>query len=343
MNIPIILPKAITFLTTFGCTAACENCCFQCNPKYKKRMTLVEMERYLDLCLEEFPSVKMVVFSGGECTLLKQDLINMISYASSKGMRTRIVTNGWWAKSYSIADEKIKELKNAGLDEINFSTGDEHQEWIPFKNVRNASVATIRNGLLCAINVETKDGSNFDINKILKKDKVLHAITDFTGSKDNKSSIHIERGIWAPINKKCKGNITYNNFKDSINFKRCEHIFSVIPINPYGEVLACCGITCENNPYLRLGNINRESIGVIYKRAYNDLLKLWLYTEGPASIASYINAKQGTNELQIEPSHACILCRNIFNNPKNIEILRNNSREFSSRVIFKYCMLNSKK
>jgi hypothetical protein len=51
MNIPIIAPQAVTFLTTFGCTAACENCCFQCNPRFKKRMTLAEMERYLDLLL----------------------------------------------------------------------------------------------------------------------------------------------------------------------------------------------------------------------------------------------------------------------------------------------------
>ena len=163
MNIPLLKPKIVVFLTTFKCTAACENCCFQCGPKIDKRMTLTEMKKYLDLCLKEYPSIKMLVFSGGECTLLKQDLLEMISYAYSKGLSTRIVTNGWWAKSYKIATEKIKILKEAGLNEINFSTGDDHQEWIPFRNVRNAAVAAYRNGLICAINVETKDSSSFDI------------------------------------------------------------------------------------------------------------------------------------------------------------------------------------
>lgn len=342
MNIPLIEPQAITFLTTFKCTAACENCCFQCSPKIKKYMTLTEMKKYLDLCLEKYPSIKMVVFSGGECTLLNQDLMEMISYASKKGMRTRIVTNGWWAKSYKIASTKIKEFKEVGLNEINYSTGDEHQKWIPFKNVRNAAVATIRNGLLCAINVETKDGNNFDIDKILREDKVLFSMSAFKGSSNYKSKIYIEKGIWAPIKKDCKRDITYEDFKDSISFKRCEHLFSIIPINPYGEVLACCGITCESNPYLRLGNINREDIQTIYERAFDDTLKLWLYTEGPAAIAAYINKKNGIVHAQIKPSHACILCREIFNTPENLKLLRNNANEFSSRIILKYCMLNSK-
>ena len=286
----------------------------------------------------------MVVFSGGECTLLGADLIKMIKYASSKGLRTRIVTNGWWAKSYKIANEKIKEFKFAGLDEINFSTGDEHQKWVSFKNVRNASVATVRNGLSCAINVETKDNSKFDINKILKKDKVFLDMSISNESHDdNDNKIHIERGIWAPIKKGQQNIITYNEFKDSIDFKRCEHLFSIIPINPYGEVLACCGITCETNPYLRLGNINKEDISIIYERAFNDILKLWLFTEGPASIASYLNSKTGCAGYKINPSHACILCREIFNTPHNIELLKNNLNEYYSRIILKYCLLNHKR
>ena len=339
MDIPIIMPQALTFLTTFRCSAACENCCFQCNPKFKKKMTVVDMKRYLDICCKEYPSIKMVVFSGGECTLLKHDLIEMISYASAKGMRTRIVTNGWWAKTYKIGEEIIKEFKKAGLDEINFSTGDEHQKWIPFKNIRNAAVATARMGLLCAINVETKDGSRFNIDNILKKDKVLYALSIPEDKQSDNNKILIEKGLWAPIKKDCKNNITYEDSKDSIKFSRCKNLFSIIPINPYGEVLACCGITCESNPYLRLGNINREDIKIIYERAFNDVLKLWLFTEGPASIASYILEKKRTANSCIKPTHACILCREIIANPKNLEILRDNVNEFSSRILLKYCML----
>lgn len=44
----IIAPTTISLTTTFKCTAACRNCCFQCNQKNKKIMTFVEMKSYID-------------------------------------------------------------------------------------------------------------------------------------------------------------------------------------------------------------------------------------------------------------------------------------------------------
>ena len=40
-------------------------------------------------------------------------------------MLTRVVTNAFWATNHSRALEKLQALKAAGLDEINYSTGDE--------------------------------------------------------------------------------------------------------------------------------------------------------------------------------------------------------------------------
>lgn len=35
----------LTFLTTYTCTSACRNCCFQCHPKRKERLTVNDMKR----------------------------------------------------------------------------------------------------------------------------------------------------------------------------------------------------------------------------------------------------------------------------------------------------------
>lgn len=37
-------PKLLTLITTYKCTASCNNCCFNCNPNYGKMMTLSEMQ-----------------------------------------------------------------------------------------------------------------------------------------------------------------------------------------------------------------------------------------------------------------------------------------------------------
>lgn len=78
MIVPNFEPSVLSLLTTMYCTAKCRNCCFQCSPHRKEKMTLCEMKSYIDIVGKEFPTVKIVVFSGGECTSLKDDLLNSI-------------------------------------------------------------------------------------------------------------------------------------------------------------------------------------------------------------------------------------------------------------------------
>ena len=48
-------------------------------------------------------SIQLCVFTGGECTLLGEDLFKSIKLAKSMGLMTRIVTNGFWAKTEKTA------------------------------------------------------------------------------------------------------------------------------------------------------------------------------------------------------------------------------------------------
>ncbi len=81
----LIKPSTISFVTTFQCTAACKNCCFGCSPKMKKRLSLDEMKTYIDMAIMYYSeSLKVLVLTGGECFLLKDDLIAIIKYGASK-------------------------------------------------------------------------------------------------------------------------------------------------------------------------------------------------------------------------------------------------------------------
>jgi organic radical activating enzyme len=135
MNELIIPPTQLTFVTTNRCTAACQNCCFQCNPQNKSRLTLQEMKYYIDQSIKAYNTIKLLIITGGECFTLGRDLTQIIKHASSNGLFTRVITNGYWAKSIEKAYSKLKKLVEAGLDEINFSTGDEHQVWVSYDNL----------------------------------------------------------------------------------------------------------------------------------------------------------------------------------------------------------------
>ena len=61
----------------------------------------------------------------------------------------------------------------------------------------------------------------------------------------------------------------------------CENIFKTISINPYSQLLSCCGLTVEYNKFLKLGNLQKNSLKSLYESQFHDLYKIWLYVDGP--------------------------------------------------------------
>lgn len=120
MNIEqfIIPPTAISLLTTNKCTATCKDCCLACNPRNKDRLTFEEMKNYINQSIEAYPSIRVLVITGGECFTLGKDLDKIIKYGANKRLIVRIVTNGYWAKSFKKAYLRLKQLKNLGLKEF---------------------------------------------------------------------------------------------------------------------------------------------------------------------------------------------------------------------------------
>jgi len=100
--------KMATVITTDKCSAACRECCFQCNPKNNKFLSLETIKSFIKTVKTEFDTVETIVFTGGEALLLKNVLFDSIQYATSLGLSTRVVSNGFWAKSEASA-KKIKD------------------------------------------------------------------------------------------------------------------------------------------------------------------------------------------------------------------------------------------
>ena len=89
-----ILPHTLSIITTHQCTAACEHCCFTCTPYVTKAIPHERLDSLIDEATE-IPTIKIVVFTGGECFLLGRKLDDLIARANSHGLITRVVTNGY--------------------------------------------------------------------------------------------------------------------------------------------------------------------------------------------------------------------------------------------------------
>ena len=94
-----IYPQSLTILPTYKCNAACEQCCFESNPQIKHKGSLESIKNNLESAKKAFPSLKLIVFSGGEVFLLKDKLFDAIKHARLLGFQVRCVTNAFWAKT----------------------------------------------------------------------------------------------------------------------------------------------------------------------------------------------------------------------------------------------------
>lgn len=81
-------------------------------------MSDLVLEKFLDQ-IPSVPSIQVVVFTGGEATLHLDALKKGLFRAKEQGKITRVVSNGWWAKSPDHALRFLDDLQQAGLDEIN--------------------------------------------------------------------------------------------------------------------------------------------------------------------------------------------------------------------------------
>ena len=115
---PFIGPLHGSIIATYRCNLRCSMCELYKRPaEYEKagkcELSTSEMKRVID----DFAAIRTagIGFTGGE-PLLRQDMIELIAYAKSKGMITHMSSNG-----FAINEATAKKIMKSGLDAIGFS------------------------------------------------------------------------------------------------------------------------------------------------------------------------------------------------------------------------------
>ena len=325
----IIEPKILSLITTEKCTAACHNCCFQCSPRLKQRMSLEDMKFLIDEVIKDFPMILACVFTGGECTTLGTDLHQIINYAAINNLKCRIVTNGHWAVSESRALLFLKQLKDAGLHELNLSTGDEHQKWIPYDRIVYACQAAVKLEMFVSVNIESTPESKFTSVSMKSDDRISREIM--------LGKVVVKDSLWIDFDKE------HLDRTLEMNDGPCINLFNTISVSPDGHLQACCGLTCKNSIYLDLGSYRKHSLRQLYIEQFDDLMKLWLYTHGPKKIYSFLCEKKGVANESYRYPHICSMCHHILENKENMDIIKANISSIIPSVMLKYQFINNLK
>lgn len=328
-------PRILTIAPTYKCTAKCKECCFRCTPQVEKVLKTDKILNYINKAVERFPTIELLVLTGGECFLISEDIPLIISRAKSKGLMSRIVSNGYWASSYNNAISKLTPIVKAGLTEVNFSTGDNHQEFVPFDNIINGLRAAYDLGIRSmALSIESRQDAEFT-NKEVEKNIFLSPLIE-------KGILHILNAHWI----KFSTERDWDELKDISFFKKhqthvpCRNIFNNIFINPHSQMHSCCGLTVEYNEFLKLGNIESHSMSDLYHNQFKDLFKFWLHVDGPAVIYDKVTSLRNITKKTF--NHECAYCIELVRDKENIQIIKQLFSSHLTEILYRYSLRKTK-
>ncbi len=290
-----MLPSLFSIFLDYKCNFWCNHCSVGSSPR-----TVMPMPRELLIKIltemREVPSAKVVVFTGGEATLRKDLLLEGIALAKQGGYLTRVVSNGWWAQTPERARAMVRELQNAGLDELNTSYDDFHAPFASIECVINLVQAAMEAGLRVGLGVIVdKDATwnaitvrsalcerlGMDIEELERRVAILDDYPTPAGTGEGLDVEGLDAG-------------------DKLNVG-CNEAMKTISLHPNGMVKACCGHAMFYAHDLTIGNLYEEHLSDILKRSQQNLIYWWVHMLGPKRILD----KLGVEGTYTSICHAC--------------------------------------
>ena len=122
-------PFRLGLLITEKCNIECKHCWFESGPQKEATMTPEEIRKYINEA-HRTRSIKWISLTGGEPTLFPELVEKSIELATSYRLKTELVTNCYWAETEYKAIKWLRTLRELGLDTVNISSYDFHQDFI---------------------------------------------------------------------------------------------------------------------------------------------------------------------------------------------------------------------
>jgi hypothetical protein len=324
-------PRVLGLIVTHQCTAACDHCCYACNPRVTERIPPKRLAELIDEA-REIPSIGSIGFTGGEPFLLGQELDELIARARSHGFLATCNTNAYWAVNPKAARERVRRLRDAGLTVLSISTGTMHSRYVPVERVVNAAVAAYDAGIGVAVSIEKYKGSKFNTSAL-----TLHpAIKGLR----RRRGFDIDFNPWIPnaagVGKaQLRHTPSYSRFRRE-NISPCEVVLDIIAVKPDMTLTACCGLPIESIPELALGSVSDKSLGDAIAKARDDFLKIWLHVAGPERMLRFVKRYLPNYQLPIESAHPCQTCFYLHNDPIALRVLREHQDEVEAKITARY-------
>jgi hypothetical protein len=247
------------------------------------------------------------------------------------------VTNGYWAKSIEAGRRRLRELAAAGLNELNISTGDFHQEYVAEEVVINAACLGIEEGLAqVLIVVEMQQERKVTRERLLTDPRIAKLAQQYAEDR-----FKIIESPWMPMNPDetiPQPALVMLNRSNVHLRSGCPSMFSTLVVTPHRKLGFCCGLTREKIPEL---NTDLDGTGwdSLLEEGGNDFMKIWIAVDGPEKILAWAASKDPEIYWEDRYAHHCHACLGLFADARVRSAIRAHYRERIDDVVMRYCLL----
>jgi organic radical activating enzyme len=321
-------PKTLSIMPTYTCTAACTDCGSLSSPHARDRIS----SDLIQSAIRQAHRLGFanVVFTGGEATLRWRDLIEGLSLARALGLPTRLVTNAHWASTPQRANDRLQELIDAGLDEINYSTGDEHARFVPLERVVHATVAAVRAGLPVSVMIELRRRRAVTAQSIQEHPLILELGPDA-------GRIMIHESPWMPLDPDVTADYAGGDVVTAANLDTragCENVLRTYTVQADGKVAVCCGLAQRLIPELSpVEAVGDDFLERAVSAGEADFLKLWIHYFGPERILAWAAQKDPSISWEGRYAHTCQACARLYRDKKVRDVIREHAAEMVATVL----------
>lgn len=313
---------------TYTCPLACAHCCFSSDPSNKDRLPINHIMKAIEV-VSAF-GIKMVAFTGGELFLLGKNLVTAVALASRKGITPRVVTSAHWATTERIAEQRLIELKEAGLSELSISWDDYHEEFVSFENVRRAFSISKKLGITTAISIVQASTSKWTADRVRQE----------LGNIASETDVIVE----SPLNQTGRASevLTKEGVRDRRFIGPCPYVLTGPTLSAKNKLLACCGVIPETEDLVIDSNPSAETINASIDRARRSALFNWLYLRGPYALMEYIQRTFNVDIPKLESIGGnCEACKILFETPAINRYIRISMMKKSEQISSELQILDS--
>jgi hypothetical protein len=136
LSIPPLVSGGL--MLSYRCTSKCRHCLYRCSPYRPDEWISLDTAEKIFAALQKEPRLHAIHIAGGEPTIKWPLLVDVIRLAAKMKVPVEYMeTNASWCGSRATTQDKMEELRDAGLRAILVSVSMFHNEFVPFSSTRN--------------------------------------------------------------------------------------------------------------------------------------------------------------------------------------------------------------